>query len=80
VVGFAAGIPRLPLNLVLLKRCKVLGVHWRGFLLENPAGNDRNIASLVALWYEQLIQPKVQPLFHLRMRLRRSRRWKIARL
>lgn len=52
VVGFAAGIPRLPLNLVLLKRCKVLGVDWRGFLLADPAGNQRNVESLVALWRE----------------------------
>lgn len=56
VVGFAAGIPRLPLNLVLLKRCKVMGVDWRGFLIDNPTGNQRNISSLIALWREGLIR------------------------
>jgi len=59
VVGFPAGIPRLPLNLVLLKRCKVLGVDWRGFVLSDPAGNERNIESLFALWREGSIRPDV---------------------
>lgn len=63
VVGFAGGIPRLPLNLVLLKRCQVLGVDWRGFLLQNPADNDANIESLVALWREGLIRPDVHASF-----------------
>jgi NADPH2:quinone reductase len=63
IVGFAAGVPRLPLNLVLLKRCCVLGVDWRGFLLENPAGNQRNVDSLVALWREGLIHPDVPTVF-----------------
>jgi NADPH2:quinone reductase len=57
VVGFAAGIPRLPLNLVLLKRCKILGVDWRAFLTEDPAANDRNVQSLLALWREGRIHP-----------------------
>lgn len=40
VVGFASGeIPRLPLNLPLLKRASVVGVDWGGFLLNDPAGN-----------------------------------------
>jgi NADPH2:quinone reductase len=59
VVGFAAGIPRLPLNLVLLKRCKVLGVDWRGFVFSDPAANERNIESLLAMWREGSIHPDV---------------------
>lgn len=63
VVGFPAGIPHLPLNLVLLKRCKVLGVDWRGFALSDPGANERNIESLFALWHEGLIQPHVSHSF-----------------
>src|SRR5262249_57222690 len=38
VIGFAAGeIPRLPLNLVLLKGCAVIGVVW-GARGRNPRG------------------------------------------
>jgi len=57
VVGFAAGIPRIPLNLVLLKRCKVIGVDWRAFVLSDPIGNDRNVATLLAMWREGSIHP-----------------------
>jgi NADPH2:quinone reductase len=38
VVGFAAGeIPKLPLNLVLLKGCAVLGVFWGAWVRHDPA-------------------------------------------
>lgn len=57
VVGFTAGIPRMPLNLVLLKRCKVLGVDWRAFLTDDPVANDGNVQSLLALWREERIHP-----------------------
>jgi len=37
VVGFASGdIAKVPLNLVLLKRCKVVGVNWGAFIAANP--------------------------------------------
>ena len=37
VVGFATGnIPKIPLNLMLLKRCSVVGVNWGGFIAANP--------------------------------------------
>jgi NADPH2:quinone reductase len=46
VVGFASGeIPKLPLNLTLLKGCGVLGVNWGAWVRQNPqayrAGLDR---------------------------------------
>jgi NADPH:quinone reductase len=48
VVGFAAGdIPKLPLNLVLLKSCDVRGVFWGAFTERDPAANRANIAELV---------------------------------
>ena len=40
VVGFAAGtIPKIPLNLPLLKRCSIVGVDWGGYIRANPADN-----------------------------------------
>jgi NADPH:quinone reductase len=48
VVGFAAGdIPRLPLNLVLLKGCDVVGVFWGAWTKNNPKGHQENMAEIV---------------------------------
>jgi len=48
VVGFAAGdIPKLPLNLVLLKGCDVLGVFWGAFIERDPQGHRANTQQLV---------------------------------
>lgn len=48
VVGFAAGdIPKIPLNLVLLKSCDVRGVAWGAWNQRNPAGHRANVAQLL---------------------------------
>jgi NADPH2:quinone reductase len=53
VVGFAAGqIPKLPLNLVLLKSCDVRGVFWGSWTEREPAAHRANTAELVA-WCAQ---------------------------
>ncbi|MCC5866843.1 MAG: NADPH:quinone oxidoreductase family protein [Wenzhouxiangella sp.] len=36
VVGFVAGIARIPLNLPLLKRCSIHGVNWGGSVMADP--------------------------------------------
>jgi NADPH2:quinone reductase len=48
VVGFAAGeIPKLPLNLVLLKSCDVRGVFWGAWTERDRAGNRANIEQIL---------------------------------
>jgi NADPH:quinone reductase len=48
VVGFAAGeIPRIPLNLPLLKGCAIVGVFWGAFAEHNPQGNQQNFQELL---------------------------------
>jgi len=48
VVGFAAGqIPKLPLNLVLLKGCDVRGVFWGSWTQREPAAHRANTADLI---------------------------------
>jgi NADPH2:quinone reductase len=48
VVGFAAGdIPKLPLNLVLLKGCDVRGVFWGSWIERDPAGHRANTEQLL---------------------------------
>jgi len=49
VIGFAAGdIPRLPLNLILLKGCDVRGVHWGAWAARNAVAHRANTAELLA--------------------------------
>jgi NADPH2:quinone reductase len=48
VVGFAAGeIPKLPLNLALLKSCDIRGVFWGSWTEREPDQNRANMADLV---------------------------------
>jgi NADPH:quinone reductase-like Zn-dependent oxidoreductase len=59
VIGFPAGIPRLPLNLTLLKSCDVRGVFWGAFAARDPKANAAHIQTLFRLWEEGRIAPKV---------------------
>jgi NADPH2:quinone reductase len=59
VVGFPAGIPKLPLNLTLLKSCDVCGVFWGAFAARDPQANAAHVATLFRLWDEGRIAPKV---------------------
>ena len=59
VVGFAAGdIPRIPLNLTLLKGCSIVGVFWGAFVARSPQRNQQNLQELLT-WFQQ---GKIQPL------------------
>lgn len=60
VVGFAAGeIPRLPLNLALLKERQILGVFWGEAMRRDPAQHEANMAQL-GRWFEQgLLRPAI---------------------
>jgi NADPH2:quinone reductase len=52
VVGFAAGqIPRIPLNLALLKGCDIRGIFWGSFIARNPDQHQANMDQL-ARWFE----------------------------
>jgi NADPH2:quinone reductase len=59
VVGFPAGIPKLPLNLTLLKSCDVCGVFWGAFAAREPMANAAHVATLFRLWDEGRIAPRV---------------------
>ena len=59
VIGFAAGIPKLPLNLTLLKSCDVRGVFWGAFAARSPDANRANVARLVDWWQAGTIAPRV---------------------
>jgi NADPH2:quinone reductase len=65
VVGFAAGIPRVPLNLTLLKACQIIGVDLRMFGEEDPERNAANARLLLGMLAEGRLKPAVSEVFPL---------------
>lgn len=59
VVGFPAGIPRLPLNLTLLKSCDICGVFWGAFARRFPDRNRAHVEQLFRWWEEGRISPRI---------------------
>lgn len=66
VVGFAAGaIPSIPLNLVLLKGCQIIGVFWGAHAAREPAKNREQLALLLRWVNEGRIRPLVSKTYTL---------------
>jgi NADPH:quinone reductase len=65
VVGFPAGIAKLPLNLTLLKSCDVCGVFWGAFTVREPAKNRANIAELFEFYAQGKIRPLISSTYSL---------------
>ena len=66
VIGFASGeIPRLPLNLALLKSASVVGVFWGAWTKSHPREWLRDFADLSAMFEEGRLKPKVSQVFEL---------------
>ena len=60
IVGFAAGaIPKIPLNLALLKERALIGVYWGDSTRHDPLGHARNMRRLMAWFAEGRIKPVV---------------------
>lgn len=60
VVGFAAGeIPKVPLNLALLKERSLIGVYWGDWTRHDPAGHLANLKQLDAWFSAGRIRPVV---------------------
>ncbi len=65
VVGFPAGIPRLPLNLTLLKSCDVCGVFWGAFAMRDPNANAAHVEQLFRWLDEGKIAPRISATYPL---------------
>ncbi len=65
VVGFPAGIPKIPLNLMLLKSCQIVGVFWGAATMRDPAGHGQNLMELFALYQAGKIRPRITEQFAL---------------
>lgn len=59
VIGFPAGIPKLPLNLTLLKSCQIVGVFWGAFVAKHPKGHADNLADIFRMYQAGQIKPHI---------------------
>lgn len=60
VIGFASGnIPKVPLNLVLLKGCQIVGVFWGMAVAKDPERNRQNVAHLFQLIADGKLHVKI---------------------
>ncbi|MBT3427279.1 MAG: NADPH:quinone oxidoreductase family protein [Gammaproteobacteria bacterium] len=66
VVGFASGeIPKLPLNLTLLKRISIIGVNWGGYIAAKPRESRPVINSLIQWIRDGLLHPEAGEVYTL---------------
>lgn len=65
VVGFPAGIPKIPLNLTLLKGCQIVGVFWGAHTLREPDLHAENMADLFRMYKDGQIKPRISARFPL---------------
>jgi NADPH:quinone reductase len=66
VIGFAAGdIPRIPLNLLLLKSSSLVGVYWGAALKADPKAGREDVAELLQWYAEGKLKPCISATFPL---------------
>jgi NADPH2:quinone reductase len=66
VIGFAAGdIPKIPLNLPLLRGCDIVGVFWGEFARREPEKNRANMTEILAMAREERISAHVDAVYPL---------------
>jgi NADPH2:quinone reductase len=64
VVGFASGeIPKIPLNLALLKGCQICGVFWGSFAMRDPVRNRANGTRIFQWIDEGKLHPHVDGVY-----------------
>ena len=60
VVGFTSGeIPKIPMNLPLLKGCSLVGVAWDTYSRRNPEGGKQNVAEMIEWIRSGRLEPTV---------------------
>ena len=65
VIGFTAGIPKIALNLALLKACSIVGVFWGEWASRNPVRFHEEMDMLMWFWTEGKIKPLISERFTL---------------
>src|SRR5262249_4554789 len=60
VIGFTAGdIPRIPLNLPLLKGCSIVGVFWGSFTAREPKRSQEHLQELLSWFAAGKLKPRI---------------------
>ncbi|MEP4196215.1 MAG: NADPH:quinone oxidoreductase family protein [Aliishimia sp.] len=65
VVGFPAGIPKIALNLALLKGCQIVGVFWGASVFREPMGHAENMSELFSMYADGQVKPRISASFPL---------------
>ncbi len=66
VIGFAAGeIPKIPLNLLLLKGCEMVGVFWGAFTERYPERHRENIEQVLQWCATGALKPHIHGTYSL---------------
>ena len=66
VIGFAIGeIPKIPLNLALLKGCSIVGVFWGQFTQREMKKNQDNNQELMQMFVDRKVKPHIHATFPL---------------
>jgi len=65
VVGFPAGIPKIPLNLALLKGAQIVGVFWGAAVHYEPEGHAENMQDLFEMYANGQVKPRISASFPL---------------
>jgi len=66
VVGFAAGdIPKIPINLTLLKGCSIVGVFWGDYAKREPGGLMKDLQVLFGWLKEGVLRPMIAEVYPL---------------
>ena len=66
VVGFAAGdIPKIPMNLPLLKEAAIVGVFWGAFAMKDPKANMQNSMTLMEWHSKGKLNPHIHAIYDL---------------
>ena len=65
VIGFVAGIPKVPTNLILLKSCQLVGVSYGSFSQKDQKGHLEICQALIDLYQQKIIRPHITARFPL---------------
>jgi len=65
IIGFPAGIAKIPMNLPLLKGCQIVGVFWGSFAMRNPNGNMKNTMDIIQMFAKNQLKPHIHGVYSL---------------
>lgn len=66
IVGFPAGIAKIPMNLPLLKGCQIVGVFWGSFAMRTPQKNMANTMELIQMYAKGQLKPHIHATYSLK--------------